>query len=130
MRAAPLALVLLLAACGSRGGDLPGDTAIAGAPDCGKKPGFVPIQADAKVLVCSVNHATRKDSGTLIYTSAATPAALLAATKDATLKSGLEEQLTTPETYSASQGDRRSVMVMAAAKGAGSQVTVTWSRER
>ena len=53
--------------CGSRGGDLPGDTAIAGAPDCGKKPAFVPLQADAKVLVCSVGHETRKDNGTIIF---------------------------------------------------------------
>lgn len=130
MRAAPLALVLLLAGCGPRGADLPGDTAIAGAPDCGKKPAFVPIQGDAKVLVCSVNHAPRKDSGMLIYTSAAAPAALLAAVKDATLKSGMEEQISTPETFMASQGDRRSVQVTAAPKDAGSQITLMWSRER
>jgi hypothetical protein len=123
-------LAALLAGCGSRGGDLPGDTAIAGAPDCGKKPAFVPLQADAKVLVCSVSHETRKDSGTVIYTSAATPAALLASVKDTAIKAGLEETLSTPETFSASQGERRSVMVTVAPKAAGSQVTMMWSRER
>jgi hypothetical protein len=130
MRAGLIAIVLLLAGCGSRGGDLPGDTAIAGFPDCGKKPAFVPVQPDAKVLVCSVSHETRKDSGTVIYTSAAAPAALLAAVKDATNKAGLEEKISTPETFSAGQGDRRSVTVMAAPKDAGSQITVMWSRER
>lgn len=130
MRAGLIVVALLLTGCGSRGGDLPGDTAIAGAPDCGKKPAFVALQADAKVLVCSVSHEPRKDSGTVIYTSAAAPAALLAAVKDAAIKAGLEERISTPETFSAGQGDRRSLTVMASPKDAGSQITVMWSRER
>jgi len=130
MRAGLIVLALLLSGCGPRGGDLPGDTAIAGAPDCGKKPGFVSIQPDAKVLVCSVSHEPRKDSGTLIYTTATAPAALLATVKDAAVKAGLEEKISTPETFSAGQGDRRSLTVMASPKDAGSQITLMWSRER
>jgi hypothetical protein len=125
-----MGLAALLAGCDSRSGDMPGDTAIAGAPDCGKKPAFVPIQPDAKVLVCNINHEPSRDGGTLIYTSAAAPAAVLAAVKDASVKAGFDAKISTPETFSASQGEHRSVMVMAAPKNAGSQITLTWSRDR
>jgi len=108
------------------------DTVIAGAEDCGKKPVFVPLYADAKVTLCSSGHddATRKDSGMLLYTSAAAPAAVLAWSKAEAAKAGLAERLTTPEMFSAGDGEKRTVMIMAAPKGSGSQVTLNWGRER
>jgi len=126
------ALGLLLGGCGSHGNEDSTDTVIGGEQACGKKPAFVPLYADAKVILCSASRdgTDGKDSGTIVYTSASAPAAVLGWSKAEALKAGLAEQLSTPETFSASQGDKRSVMVMAATQGAGSQVTVTWGRER
>jgi hypothetical protein len=130
MRRAILLGALLVAGCGPSATST--DTAIAGAEDCGKKPAFVPLYADAKVTLCSANHddATRRDSGMILYASAAAPAAVLAWSKAEAAKAGLAERLSTPEMFSAGEGDRRTVMVMAAAKGTGSQVTLNWGRER
>ncbi|MES2442684.1 MAG: hypothetical protein V4574_07620 [Pseudomonadota bacterium] len=124
-------LAVLLAGCGGSR-DVASDTAIAGNKDCGKKPDFVALEADASVTLCSANHddAARRDGGTIVYTSAAAPAAVLAAAKAQAAKAGLAEQLSTPEMFSSAEGDRRTVMVMAAPQGAGSQVTVSWGRER
>lgn len=125
-------LAVLLAGCGPRNKDVPTDTVIAGAKDCGKKPDFVPLHADAKVILCSASHDDRagKDSGTLVYTSAAAPAAVLAWSKGEAGKAGLTERLSTPETFAAEEGERRKLLVMAGAQGTGSQVTLSWSRER
>lgn len=132
-RAAIFVLALLAAGCGrAHHKEVASDTPIAGAPDCGRRPVFVPIHADAKVMLCSANRsdATGKDSGTILYTSAAAPGAVLAWSKAEAVKAGLAEQLSTPESFSASEGDRRTLMVLAAAQGTGSQVTLNWSRER
>lgn len=130
MKRAILLAALLVAGCGRSATAT--DTVIAGAEDCGKKPAFVPLYADAKVTLCSSNHddATRKDSGMLLYTSAAAPAAVLAWSKAEALKAGLAERLTTPEMFSAADGEKRNVMVMVASKGDGSQITLNWDRER
>ena len=132
-RVAVVALVLLTAGCGrSHQKEVGSDTPIAGAEDCGKKPAFVQLYADAKVMLCSANRsdATGKDSGTIIYTSPAAPAAVLGWSKAEAVKAGLAEQLSTPESFSASEGDRRTLMVLAAPQGTGSQITLNWSRER
>jgi len=130
MRRAILLGALMIAGC--RPSVTATDTVIAGAEDCGRKPAFVPLYADAKVTLCSSGHddATRKDSGMLLYASAAAPAAVLAWSKDQALKAGLAERLSTPEMFSAADGEKRTVMVMAAPKGSGSQVTLNWGRER
>jgi hypothetical protein len=125
-------MALLLGGCGRHAKEVASDTAIPGAPDCGKKPVFVGLYADAKVTVCSAIRGSEdgKDSGTIIYTSAAAPAAILAWSKAQAVKAGLIEQLSTPETISVAEGETRTVMVMAAPNGKGSQVTVSWSRLR
>ncbi len=126
-------LGLLVGGCGGHHSrDVAGDTVIGGDEACGKKPAFVPLYADAKVILCSASHddAARKDSGTIIYTAAAAPGIVLAWSKEQVLKAGLTEQLSTPETFSASEGDRRTAMILAAAQGTGSQVTINWSRVR
>ena len=123
------ALAALLAGCGSPGTSVtqdgngsvnvttPGATVtVNGGATCAH-PDFAPLYADAKITTCAV--------GTVIYTTAATPAAILAWTRDQAGKSGLKIDLATDMNLSATEGSRN-LMVMAMPEGTGSQVTVNW----
>ena len=132
-RAGWIAVAALLAGCGGAKKDAPPtDTEVAGEKDCAKKPDFVPLYSDAKVMLCSADHveATGKDSGTILYTSAAAPAALLAWSKEQALKAGLAEQLSNPGTFAGGQGDAKTLFVMATPQDKGSRVMINWGRQR
>jgi hypothetical protein len=103
-------------------------TADAGTMACTSKPDFVPLYADAKLVTCAsgATGAKGRGSGTAIYTTAATPAQILAWSKEQAEKAGLAQKLLTDMTYTAAEGDKRTLSVMAMAQGGGTQVTVNW----
>lgn len=105
------------------------DSAVTAA--CADKPEFVPLYAGAKLTTCVSNKvaATGRVSGTAVYTSDAAPGIVLAWSKDQAVKAGLEPRIGTDTMFSATQGDR-TLAVMAAAEGSGSQVTVNWGEKR
>jgi hypothetical protein len=110
-------------------------TAVAGAgsapADCSKLPGFVPLYADARVETCVSGLAgePRRESGTVVYTTGATPDAIIAWYKDKAVLDGLVPALSTPSLFSARDGGKRSMMaVVETARGA-TKVTLNWGRD-
>lgn len=126
-------LALLLAACGgasvTQGPDgsvkveKDGATVSVNAKDC-ERAAHVPLYADAKVATC-VSTKEGEKRGTIIYTTAATPAAVLAWYKAEAEKAGLKVNLVTDMNLSASAGNK-TMMVMAMMQGSQNQVTVNW----
>ncbi|MDF7774247.1 hypothetical protein P1X14_03210 [Sphingomonas sp. AOB5] len=135
-----LMLAVSLSACGAKpAGDKRDDTfetkaaevlSANGSNDCAKNPDFAPIYTDAKINVCSSAHfdATGKDAGTVSYSSAAAPAVILAWSKEHATKSGLAERISNDKMFSAGEGNKRTIMVMALPEGSGSKVTVNWGK--
>lgn len=135
-----LGLAALLSACGGR--PAVDNTASAtetraaeilsanGSNDCKKNPDFAPVYTDAKISVCSSAHfdATGKDAGTVSYSSAAAPAVILAWSKEHATKAGLAERISNDKMFSAGEGQKRTIMVMALPEGSGSKVTVNWGK--
>lgn len=101
-----------------------------GSNDCKKNPDFAPVYTDAKISVCSSAHfdATGKDAGTVSYSTAAAPATVLAWSKEHATKSGLAERISNDKMFSAGEGQKRTIMVMALPDGSGSKVTVNWGK--
>jgi hypothetical protein len=145
MRSTILLTGLLLAACGGAptttvttgdgttiktGADGSAEVVVGNAAtaSCADKPDYVPLYADAKLLTCVSGkvEATGRTSGTLVYTSAAAPAAVLAWSKEQATKAGLSQRLSTETMFSAGEGNKRTLAVMAAGVESGSQITVNW----
>ncbi|MCW3846873.1 hypothetical protein OF829_06445 [Sphingomonas sp. LB-2] len=138
-------LAALLAGCGGGGTAAQGGNASAapslasaaavaggveGSNDCAKKPDFAPIYAGGVIKVCSSAHfdAPAKTAGTVSYTTPAAPAAVLAWSREQAGKAGLGERLATDKMFSAGEGTKRTLMVMALPDGSGSRVTVNWGK--
>lgn len=109
--------------------------AVAGAgkspSDCSKLPDFVPLYADARIETCVSGPAgePRRESGTVIYTTGATPEAIIAWYRDKAAIDGLVPALSTPSLFSARDGGKRSMMaVVESARGA-TKVTLNWGRD-
>jgi hypothetical protein len=130
-------LVLALAGCG--GGSQSADgvqgkvaeiASAKGSNSCDKNPDFAPIYADAVVKVCSSAHfdATGKDAGTVSYTTAATPATVIAWAKEQAAKSGLAARIETDKMFSAGEGTKRTMAMFVRPEGSGSNVTVNWGK--
>jgi hypothetical protein len=106
--------------------------AAGGAPaDCSKLPDFVPLYADARIETCVSGPAgePHRESGTLVYTTGATPEAIIAWYKEKTAIDGLVPALSTPSLFSARDGGKRSMMaVVETARGA-TKVTLNWGRD-
>lgn len=134
---AALAALLLLSACGK--GDKPAADAAAPAPtpvaastQCDSLPDFAPLYAGAVVSGCFKGASTVRenhDSGTAIYAAKATPAEVLAWYKQETAAKGLAPSLASDTMFSARDGEKRTVMILTAAKDGGTQVTVNWGRD-
>jgi hypothetical protein len=104
MKHAAIGLALLLAGCGSPAnvtvgpdGSVKvgqgGSTVTVNSRDCARA-AFVPLYADAKVSTCVADNETAGEKrGTVIYSSAATPAAVLAWHKAEAEKAGLKVNL-------------------------------------
>jgi hypothetical protein len=109
--------------------------AVAGADsapvDCSKLPDFVLLYADARVETCVSGPAgePRRESGTVVYTTGATPQAIIAWYRDKAALDGLVPALATPTLFSARDGGKRSMMaVVETARGA-TKVTLNWGRD-
>lgn len=99
--------------------------------DCGKLPDFVPLYADARIETCVSGPAgePHRESGTVIYTTGATPEAIIAWYRDKAALDGLVPALATPSLFSARDGGKRSMMaVVETARGA-TKVTLNWGRD-
>jgi hypothetical protein len=105
---------------------------LAGGPmDCSKLPDFVPLYADAKVTTCVSGGGVDPghESGTVIYTVAAEPAAVLAWYKNKADSAGLPKVISTDTIYAAREGSKRSVMAMTEKLAIGTRVTLNWGRD-
>jgi hypothetical protein len=99
--------------------------------DCGKLPDFVLLYADARIETCVSGPAgePHRESGTVIYTTGATPEAIIAWYRDKAALDGLVPALSTPSLFSARDGGKRSMMaVVETARGA-TKVTLNWGRD-
>jgi hypothetical protein len=96
--------------------------------DCGKLPDFVPLYADARIETCVSGPAgePRRESGTVIYTTGATPDAIIAWYKDKAVLDGLVPALSTPTLFSARDGGKRSMMAMVESVRGATKVTLNW----
>jgi hypothetical protein len=106
-------------------------TAGAAPADCSKLPDFVPLYADARIETCVSGPAgePHRESGTVVYTTGATPEAIIAWYKEKTAIDGLVPALSTPSLFSARDGGKRSMMaVVETARGA-TKVTLNWGRD-
>jgi hypothetical protein len=102
-----------------------------GPTDCSKLPDFVPLYADARIETCVSGPAgeSHRESGTVIYTTGATPEAIIAWYRDKAAIDGLVPALSTPTLFSARDGGKRSMMaVVETARGA-TKVTLNWGRD-
>ncbi|MGN6820593.1 MAG: hypothetical protein ACTHJR_18200 [Sphingomonas sp.] len=99
--------------------------------DCSKLPEFVPLYADAQVETCVSGPAgePRRESGTVVYTTAAEPGAVIAWYKDKAIGDGLVPALSTPTLFSARDGSKRSVMAMVETVRGSTKVTLNWGRD-
>ncbi|MDH4746329.1 hypothetical protein OMP43_20070 [Sphingomonas sp. CBMAI 2297] len=144
MRGAVTGLALLAAACGGpRTTNDPaaqnvieatskGVPAKVAAGTCNDKPDFVPVYKEAKIISCTSGDvaATGKRSGTVIYTDFAAPPAILAWSKEQAIASGLTPGIEDRKSFSAADGDRRTLRVMAEPGTAVTNVTVNWGVRR
>lgn len=103
---------------------------VEGSNDCSKNPDFAPVYAGGEIRVCSSAHfdATQKASGSFSYATSAAPAAVLAWSKAQADKAGLAQRISTDKMYSAGEGTKRSLVIFARPDGAGSRVTVNWTK--
>lgn len=150
MRHAVLASLTLLGACG--GGGVPSETtsdpvaqnvvekaaagtpaAVAAAVDCGNKPSFVPVYADAEVITCIASPdgtSKRHVSGSIVYLTKATPAQILGWSREQANASGLGQRMLSDKSYSAGEDGKRSLLVTVDAMAdEGSRVSINWGDE-
>lgn len=101
------------------------------AADCSKLPDFVPLYADARIETCVSGPAAepRRESGTVIYTTGATPEAVIAWYKDKAGVNGLTPALVTETMFSARDGSKRSLMTMVETVRGATKVTLNWGRD-
>ncbi|MES2097250.1 MAG: hypothetical protein V4459_10875 [Pseudomonadota bacterium] len=135
------AMLASLGACGESTDDKAANDAtpankvtevVAGGPmDCSKLPDFVPLYADAKVSTCVSGGGVDPghESGTVIYTVPADPAAVIAWYKGKADSAGLVQSISTDTMYAAREGSKRTIMTMTEKVATGTKVTVNWGRD-
>ena len=85
-----------------------------------------PIYQGAKIISCVSGSMTEgQKRGSIIYTSAAAPGTVLAWYRGEAEKAGLKVALQTDMSLSASEGNRK-LMVMAMHEGSATQVSINW----
>lgn len=99
--------------------------------NCTSLPDFVPLYADARVETCVSGPAgePRRESGTVVYTTSATPEAVMAWYKDKATGDGLVPALSTETLFSARDGSSRTVMAMVETVRGTTKVTLNWGRD-
>jgi hypothetical protein len=140
MRAAVTLILLLASACGGpKTTDDPAaqnviDATSKGVPakvatgSCNDKPDWVPIYKEAKIISCTSGDVavTGKRSGTVIYTDFASPSSVLTWSKQQAIASGLSLNIEDGRSFTASEGDKRTLRVSAESGTAVTNVTVNW----
>jgi len=140
MRGAVIGLALLAGACGGpRTTNDPaaqnvidatskGTPAAVAAGTCNDKPDWVPIYKEAKIISCTSGDVavTGKRSGTVIYTDFGSPSSVLTWSKQQAMAQGLSLSIEDGKSFSAAQGDKRTLRVMAEPGTAVTNVTVNW----
>jgi hypothetical protein len=139
MRLAVIAMMLLASACGGPkttsdpaaqnviDATSRGTPAAVAAGTCNGKPDFVPVYDDSKVISCTNGDvtATGRRSGTVLYTSFASPSTILTWSKQRAIASGLSLRIEDGGSFSAGEGER-TLRVMATADATHTRVTVNW----
>jgi hypothetical protein len=99
--------------------------------DCSTLPDFVPLYADARVETCVSGPAgePRRESGTVVYTTGATPEAVMTWYRDKATGDGLIPALSTPTLFSARDGSSRTMMAMVETVRGATKVTLNWGRD-
>ena len=99
--------------------------------DCRTLPDFVPIFADARVDGCvSGSGEAGSESGTITYTTAAAPRAVLLWYKNKSAAEGLAEAMSSPTLYGAREPGKRNLIVLTDVMKNGTKVTINWGRSR
>ena len=99
--------------------------------DCSKLPDFVPLYGDARIETCVSGPGVeaRRESGTVVYTTGATPDAIIAWYKDKATLEGLAPTLSTATMLSARDGNKRTLMAMVENVRGATKVTLNWGRD-
>jgi hypothetical protein len=140
MRMVVIGLALLAAGCGGpKTTDDPAaqnviDATSKGVPakvaagTCNDRPAWVPIFKEAKIISCTSADiaVTGKHSGTVIYTDFASPSSVLTWSKEQAISAGLALRMEDGKSFSAGEGDKRTLMVIAESGTATTNVTVNW----
>jgi hypothetical protein len=101
------------------------------AVECTGLPDHVALMPDAKVSLCTRAEAIPgRISGTVIFTTASNPDAVIAFYKEKTAAAGLQPGITAPGAYSAREGTKRTMMVLPEAAGSGSKVSLNWGQDK
>lgn len=98
---------------------------------CTGLPAHVALLPDASVSLCTKGEtAPDRTSGTVIYVTASKTPEVLAFYREQADKAGLKPGVSTPTSYSAIDGTRRTMMAMVAdGEGGKRQVTLNWGVE-
>ena len=98
---------------------------------CRKLPDFVPIFADARIDGCVTgSEEAGTESGTITYTTAATPRAVLAWYKHESSAAGMVEAMSSPTLYGARETGKRNLIVLTDVMKDGTKVTINWGQSR
>lgn len=99
--------------------------------ECTGLPEHVALLPDAKVSVCTRGEAMPgRISGSVVYSTASNPDAVIAFYKEKTAAAGLQPGISAPGTFSAREGTRRTVMIMPEVEGTGSKVRLNWGQDK
>ncbi|CAN5518802.1 hypothetical protein BH09PSE4_BH09PSE4_01910 [soil metagenome] len=106
-------------------------TAATGAAECSNHPDFVVAYADAKFIGCfrGGSPIPHHESGTIIYTTAASALTIQGWYKGQAIVSGMHDGLRSENMYSARDGTKRTFMVLTAPAASGTKVTLNWGRD-
>ena len=102
--------------------------------NCDKRPDFVLLPADAKVVSCAFGKgpSPRRESGTVIFLTASAPAAVTdwyrAQAKGLEMQDAVVASVPSP-LYSAKDGTRRNFMVIPEPAEGRTRVTLNWGRD-
>ena len=100
-----------------------------GPADCSKLPAFVPLYDDARVETCVTGAGEPgRESGTVIYTTGAAPAAIIAWYRDKAKSDAMAEALSTPTLLSVRDASGSSLMALVETVKGTTKVTLNWGR--
>lgn len=105
-----------------------GADAAGGVADCSSKPDFAPVYPGGVISICNAAQigSASKHAGSVLYTTTASPAEVLAYAKEETAKSGLAPRLSTNNMFSAGEGLKRTMMTHVEVRDGTTHVVLNW----